>query len=81
MTSKVTTANEAVAGIPDKATVTVSSSGLGCPDLVLRTLGERFDAEGHPQNLTMLNPIAAGDMYGIKGIDHIAKEGLISVVS
>lgn len=79
MVSKITTASEAVAQISDNATVTVSSSsGLGCPDLVLRALGERFDAEGHPQNLTMLHPIAAGDMYGVKGIDHIAKDGLIS---
>jgi propionate CoA-transferase len=79
MASKITTASEAVTHISDNATVTVSSSsGLGCPDLVLRALGERFDAKGHPQNLTMLLPIAAGDMYGIKGIDHIAKEGLIA---
>ena len=28
----------------------------------------------------MLHPIAAGDMYGVKGIDHIAKDGLISRV-
>jgi acyl CoA:acetate/3-ketoacid CoA transferase len=28
----------------------------------------------------MLHPIAAGDMYGIKGIDHIAKDGLIKRV-
>src|SRR5439155_1299631 len=27
-----------------------------------------------------LHPIAAGDMYGIKGIDHIAKPGLLSRV-
>jgi acyl CoA:acetate/3-ketoacid CoA transferase len=81
MASKISTAANAVARIPDRATVTVSSSsGLGCPDLVLRALGERYDAEGHPQNLTMLHPIAAGDMYGIKGIDHIAKEGLIARV-
>jgi propionate CoA-transferase len=79
MASKITIASEAVARISDNATVTVSSSsGLGCPDLVLRALGERFDASGHPQNLTMLHPIAAGDMYGVKGIDHIAKDGLIS---
>ena len=32
-----------------------------------------FEASGHPTNLTMLHPIAAGDMYGVKGIDHIAK--------
>ena len=28
-------------------------------------------------NLTTLHPIAAGDMYGIKGIDHLAKPGLL----
>lgn len=78
---KVIPADEAVARIEDDAVVTVSSSsGLGCPDLVLRALGERFDAEGHPRNLTTLHPIAAGDMYGIKGIDHIAKDGLLARV-
>jgi len=55
-----------------------SSSGLGCPDKVLAAIGERFEREGAPRNLTTLNPIAAGDMYGIKGIDHIAKPGLLS---
>jgi len=79
--SKVKSFSEAVACIHDGAVVTVSSSsGLGCPDAVLRAIGERFDAEGHPQNLTTLHPIAAGDMYGIKGIDHIAKDGLLSRV-
>ncbi len=79
--SKVVSAAEAVARIPDGAVVTVSSSSaLGCPDLVLKALGERFDAEGHPRNLTTLHPIAAGDMYGVKGMDHIAKDGLLTRV-
>lgn len=79
--SKLVTPFEAVARIPDDAVVTVSSSSaLGCPDLVLEALGRRFDDEGHPRRLTMLHPIAAGDMYGVKGIDHIAKDGLISRV-
>ncbi len=79
--SKLVSASEAVARIPDGAVVTVSSSSaLGCPDLVLEALGKRFDDEGHPRGLTMLHPIAAGDMYGVKGIDHIAKDGLISRV-
>ena len=74
MVSKITISSEAVAQILDNATVTVSSSsGLGCPDQVLLALGKRFDAEGHSKNLTMLLPIAAGDIYGIKSIDHIAK--------
>jgi propionate CoA-transferase len=71
----------AAARIADGAVVTVSSSSaLGCPDLVLRAIGERFVAEGHPRGLTMLHPIAAGDMYGVKGIDHLAQEGLLSTI-
>lgn len=81
MASKIVSAEEAVSRIADGAVVTVSSSsGLGCPDKVLAALGARFDAEGHPRALTMLHPIAAGDMYGIRGIDHLAKDGLIATV-
>ncbi len=77
--SKLVTAAEAAARIADGAVVTVSSSSaLGCPDKVLAAIGARFEAEGHPRGLTTLNPIAAGDMYGVKGIDHIAKDGLLS---
>lgn len=79
--SKLVSPAEAVSRIPDGAVVTVSSSSsLGCPDLVLRALGERYDASGHPRGLTTLHPIAAGDMYGVKGIDHIAKDGLLARV-
>ncbi len=67
---------EAAALIPDNAVVSVSSSsGLGCPDMMLKAIGERFDETGHPQNITTLHPIAAGDMSGIKGVDYIAKRG------
>ncbi|MEM6637196.1 MAG: CoA-transferase [Pseudomonadota bacterium] len=76
---KIVSASEAVSRIEDGAVVTVSSSsGLGCPDSILKAIGERFEAEGHPRDLTTLHPIAAGDMYGIKGVDHIAKDGLLS---
>src|SRR6185312_16722902 len=78
MRQKVISAVEAARLIPDGAVVTVSSSsGLGCPEAVLKAVGERFDAEGHPRNITTLHPIAAGDMWGIKGIDHLAKPGLL----
>ncbi|OOY03973.1 acyl CoA:acetate/3-ketoacid CoA transferase [Thioclava sp. F28-4] len=77
----IVSASEAVGKIEDGAIITVSSSSaLGCPDSVLKAIGERFDQEQHPQNLTMIHPIAAGDMYGVKGIDHIAKDGLLSTV-
>ena len=75
---KIVTAAEAVKFIADDAIVAVnSSSGLNCPDAVLKALGARFDAERHPRNLTMLHPIAAGDMFGIKGVENIAKPGLL----
>ena len=79
MKNKVITARQAVEHIRNNDVVSISSSsGLGCPDKVLKALGERFDELGLPTNITTLNPIAAGDMYGIKGIDHIAKPGLLS---
>ena len=53
--SKLVTAAEAVSRIGDGAVVTVSSSSaLGCPDLVLKALGDRFRAEGHPRGITTL---------------------------
>ena len=78
---RVLSAAEAAALIPDGATLTVSSSsGLGCPDAVLKAIGERFAAHGHPRALTSLHPIAAGDMWGIGGIDHLAQEGCLARV-
>jgi propionate CoA-transferase len=79
--SKIVSMAEAAALIPDGVTVSVSSSsGLGCPDAMLRAIGERFRETGSPRNLTTIHPIAAGDMYGIDGIDHIAEPGLIKRV-
>ena len=79
--SKIKTAAQAVQLIADGAMVAVnSSSGLCCPDAVLKALGERFDAEGRPRNLTSVHPIAAGDMFGSKGVDHIAKPGMLAKI-
>ncbi|WP_114968177.1 acyl CoA:acetate/3-ketoacid CoA transferase [Rhodoferax ferrireducens] len=81
MKNKIITAEQAAKLINSQDVISISSSsGLGCPDKVLKALGERFDVEGAPTNLTTLNPIAAGDMYGIKGIDHLAKAGMLSRV-
>jgi propionate CoA-transferase len=77
----VLSAVEAAALVPDEAVVTVSSSsGLGCPDSVLRGIGERFEDTGSPRGLTTVHPIAAGDMYGVKGIDHLVRPGLLKRV-
>ncbi|MCA3562216.1 MAG: acyl CoA:acetate/3-ketoacid CoA transferase [Aestuariivirga sp.] len=78
---KLVSPPEAAARIKDGAVVTVSSSSaLGCPDRVLQAIGERFRDTGHPRNITTIHPIAAGDMYGVKGMDHIAQEGLLARV-
>ena len=78
---KIVSASEAARHIADGSVVAVnSSSGLNCPDAILAAMGERFDCEKAPRNLTMIHPIAAGDMFGIKGINHIAREGLIGRV-
>jgi len=79
--TKLVSVSEAAARIPDDAIVSVSSSSaLGCPDLVLKAIGARFRSEGHPRNLTTLHPIAAGDMYGVKGMEYLAQDGLLSRV-
>ncbi|MFN0115276.1 MAG: acyl CoA:acetate/3-ketoacid CoA transferase [Paracoccaceae bacterium] len=78
---KVRTAAETVAQVPDGAVVAVnSSSGLCCPDAVLAALGARFEATGSPKRLTSIHPIAAGDMFGTKGVDHIARPGLLAKI-
>ena len=79
--SKVVTAQEAVSKIANDSIVAVnSSSGLCCPDAVLAALGERFDETSTPTNLTTVHPIAAGDFFGTKGVDHIAKPGCLSKI-
>lgn len=79
--SKQTTAADAVSSIADGSVIAVnSSSGLCCPDAVLKALGERFEQSSNPRDLTMIHPIAAGDMFGTKGVDHLAKPGMIKTI-
>ena len=80
-TGKLTSLAAVAELIPDQAVVSVSSSsGLGCPDATLKAIGERFKASGAPRDITTIHPIAAGDMYGIAGIDHLARKGLLKRV-
>ncbi|RXG93235.1 acyl CoA:acetate/3-ketoacid CoA transferase [Bradyrhizobium vignae] len=81
MKQKIITASEAAKLVGDGDVVCIgASAGLNCPDFVLAAIGERFRSEGHPRDLTVFSPIAAGDMYGIKGIDHLAQKGLLSTI-
>lgn len=79
--SKITSAGNAARAVRDGAVVAVNaSSGLCCPDMVLKALGDRYRAEQHPRGLTMIHPITAGDMFGTKGIDHLAQSGMIDTI-
>ena len=79
--TKIKSAAEAARLVSDGDVVAVnSSSGLCCPDAVLAAIGERYEKEGGPSGLTAVHPIAAGDLFGTPGVDHIARPGLISKI-
>ena len=79
MRPKILSPDEAVGLIADGATVTVSaSSGVSLPDAMLAALGERFRREGSPRGLRLLFPINLGDMFGQKGLDHLANDGQVT---
>ena len=78
MPGKIISLEQAASLIPAGAVISVSSSsGLNCPNAVLQAIGERFAASGEPRALTSIHPIAAGDMYGITGVDYLAQPGLL----
>ena len=74
----VITAAEAVARIPDGATVAIGGAGAGhaLPDILLRALGERFRATGGPTGLTFLHPFGVGNANNL-GLEHVAEPRMI----
>jgi propionate CoA-transferase len=71
-------AKEAVAFIPDGASVAVGGAGAGhaVPDKILRALGESFIRCGHPKKLHVIHPCGVGD-NDTRGLNHLAHEGLV----
>lgn len=75
---KVIPAEEAVQLVHTGDTISICGiSAALTPDLVLAALGNRFSKTGSPRDLTMVFPLAVGDAYDIKGLDHLAQEGMI----
>lgn len=76
--TKIVSAAQAVAGIENGASV-ASAGVIGwvTPDATLAALGERFAATGAPRDLTFYFPCGTGDAMGIRGMDHVAREGLM----
>jgi acyl CoA:acetate/3-ketoacid CoA transferase len=70
-------ATDAVKQVAPGATLAIGGSGGGLmePDLLLRTLGERFGATQEPGGLTLVHTTGIGDRNG-GGMDHLARPGL-----
>lgn len=81
MTSKFMAAEEAVQLIKSGDTLSVCGIVGGLvPEKVLTALEKRFLESGLPRDLTLVFPVAVGDVYGTAGTDHLAHEGLIKRV-
>jgi propionate CoA-transferase len=76
--NKFCSAETAVAAIKDGQTVaSVGVIGWITPDLVLKSLAARYHREASPRDLTFYFPCGTGDGVGIRGMDHVAVEGLM----
>lgn len=75
--TKVITAAEAAKLIKDNSTVALTGFGMACVNEEMAiSIEDRFKAEGHPNNLTVIHASAVGDRR-TKGMSHLAHEGLI----
>lgn len=76
--AKIMSAEQAVALVGDRMTVaSVGVIGWITPDKVLKALGDRHAQTSTPRDLTFYFPCGTGDAQDIKGMDHVARPGLM----
>lgn len=74
MAHKIVSADAAIAIIRDGDVV--ATSGYGVPELLLRTISRRFQETSSPRDLTLVHSTGQGDAVE-KGLNHLAREGLV----
>lgn len=82
METKFITAAQAASVVPPGSTVVLGGMvSMAVPEAVLKALGERFESEGSPRDLTLFLPNRQGWKADPRtGVEHLAHEGMVKRV-